>query len=170
VNPPWLGLIVCGAVELLVMSTVPPHVTLSDAGENAYDVPLSTIDSDVDDVLFGHAVGAVGVGLGVGFGLVATGFGAVECELITATGEACVAVALGFGADDRRTADGEGAGDVGTPLALATGLAEGPASRPLLPPPPHAARASADRARVTGSRRSDISPSTQRRLDRFSSR
>jgi hypothetical protein len=61
---------VCGAVELFVIFTVPPQVTLRDAGENAYSAPLFTIASDVDDVLFGHAVAAVELGFGLVFATV----------------------------------------------------------------------------------------------------
>jgi hypothetical protein len=161
---------VCCAVELLVMSTVPPHVTDSELGENAYDVPLSTIDSDADDELFGQATGAVDVGFGVGLALVADGFG-VNGRGLVGAGDACVAVALGCGATERRTADGEGAADVGTPLdALAIGLADGPASKAGFPPPPHPASTSVDRASVTGSRRSDISACTHCAHHRFSRR
>jgi len=63
----------CGAVELFVMCTVPPQVTVSDVGENAYSVPLLTIASDVDEVLFGQAVGAVDVGFGLAVVVVTVG-------------------------------------------------------------------------------------------------
>jgi hypothetical protein len=157
------------------MLTVPPHVTDSELGENAYDVPLSTIDSAVDDELFGQATGAVDVGLGFGFALVADGFGVTRRDVVGAgVDDACVAVALGCGATDRRTADGDGAAEVGTPPgAVATGVVDGPASEAEFPPPPHPASVSAPRAhraRVSGSRRSDISPCTQHARDRFSRR
>lgn len=172
VNPLPLGLIVCGAVELLVMCTVPPQATLSELGEKPYDAPLLTIARLVDEELFGHATGAVELGFGVALVFVAVGWlvalvrGAAE-----ALAGACVGVALAVRTGTRRLADGDGAADaggadVGAVDALAIGLGE-PSPVKLGLPPPHAARASAHRARLTGRRRADISPCTHRRDERF---
>jgi len=174
VKPPLLGLIVCGAVELFVMCTVPPHITLSELGEKAYDAPLLTIVNDVADVLLGQAAGAVEVGVGFALVFVAVGRGVV---VVRTTGGAVVAsrvaAAVGVGvafAAGRLLGVPDGAAVGAAEDAVAIGLPLGAVVTSPPAPPLHAARATAHRARLTGNRRSDISPCTHRRGKGFSRR
>jgi len=131
-------------------------------------VPLLTIASDVEDVLSAHGFAAVAVGLG----LAAVGRGVAVVR-----GAAGAVVAACVGADVPRTAarvlaTADGAADVAATEGVVAGepsgaVGESAARTPLLPPL-QAARATAQRARQSESRRSDISPFTRRGPVRFS--
>ena len=62
-KPPPAGENVCGAVDILLTATDPPHCTVTLLGEYLYGGVAPCIDTCVVEELFGHAVGPVGFGL-----------------------------------------------------------------------------------------------------------